>query len=206
MTRFSPRRFQSESARKMAGLVFVRDDLRHVARCCDELAKADLCTDQKTILQALLDSALVRYRRCFKNGVRTLITEFLEALPAVDRRFHDYMVTYCDKHIAHSVNNFETIIPVVYVGIDTNGSLKRGGVGAKGHLLFMISKEEAEHLRGLALHFVDQVDSWEKELRAIVAQEASELTDAQLLKLEDALAYEWNPDVGKSRPSNRQGQ
>lgn len=162
----------------MADLVFVREDLQHVARCCDELAKMGWSLNQRTILQALVDSALVRYRRCFKKGVRTLITKFLELLSEEDRRLHDYLIAYCDKHIAHSVNNFETAIPVVWVGMSADGTLKRGGIGSRTRQLVLISKGQTAHLRRLALHFIDQLGSWDKKLKAIVEREASELTES----------------------------
>ncbi len=55
----------------------------------------------------------MRYSRPFATGVRTwLKEEALETLSEPQRRKHDRLQAFRDKHIAHSVNAFEESQPV----------------------------------------------------------------------------------------------
>lgn len=63
-------------------------------------------------IEALSIAATVTYCRPFSSGVRYhLGEEDLKILSVQQRQDHDFLRNYRDKHIAHSVNEFEENIP-----------------------------------------------------------------------------------------------
>lgn len=53
-------------------------------------------------------SLFAQYGRCFKGGVRIKTSRELEAaILAEDRELHQFILNYRDKHVSHSVNEYE---------------------------------------------------------------------------------------------------
>lgn len=65
------------------------------------------------LVDPLSTAVLVRYSRPFVKGVRQWLgSEALRVLSAEQRKKHEYLRLFRDKHIAHSVNAFEDNQPV----------------------------------------------------------------------------------------------
>jgi hypothetical protein len=102
-----------DSAAILAELAGVYHDLKFVVDVCDRLQQAPANNGSDAILiQALWTAALVAYIRCFTTGVRFRLTEKdLADVPLLGevREFHRLLKDLRDKHIAHSVNPYETV-------------------------------------------------------------------------------------------------
>ena len=87
----------------MGDLAFAEECLR----AADEVGIPD---NSKLHSKALIFSGVVGYARCFKTGVRALTLDpgDLTARGApFDYDSHRYVIALRDKHVAHSVNDFE---------------------------------------------------------------------------------------------------
>ena len=59
-------------------------------------------------VEALAIATIIRYARAFKGGIRKIDKPALLAdLPSDILETHETILAWCDKHIAHSVNDFE---------------------------------------------------------------------------------------------------
>jgi hypothetical protein len=100
----------TEPARQFAALHLVMADLEFALECLIEADKLGFPDASNPQSRALIFSGVVAYARCFKEGVREirLRPEDLDAVSAgFDREIHDYLIVLRDKHVAHSVNDFE---------------------------------------------------------------------------------------------------
>lgn len=117
------------SAQRFSDLRSIAHDLLQVAACCQRYGELE-GSGQSELATAVIDSALIRYRRCFNQGKRYslpkgVINDFSEK----QKRFHQYALDMGDKHIAHSVSDFEQFSTVVAPKVATNGNLELGWLG-----------------------------------------------------------------------------
>jgi len=107
-----PRRIDFPEAIELANWAGIRLDLKFVCDACDRLIHTDQSDD--ILRRALFVAALVAYARCFKGneGVRIGLKENdLESMGENKvLAFHQFFITLRDKHIAHSVNDFEQAV------------------------------------------------------------------------------------------------
>jgi hypothetical protein len=111
------------------------------------------------LMEAIQSAALVRYCRCHATGVRTafLVDSVLVArLPEELQRFHRHIDALRDRHIAHSVNDWELEIPFAQVRID--GDRKEVvAVNVQGHRMIGLARQDIESLEALAKRLHDLV-------------------------------------------------
>jgi len=127
----APARLSSEAARKFAAMHLILGDLAFAEeslRAADDIGIPD---DKNLHSKALIFSGVVGYARCFKSGVRALTlnpTDLLGNGAPFDDDIHNYLIALRDKHVAHSVNEFEGCESVAIV-IGTPGVGWRDGNG-----------------------------------------------------------------------------
>ena len=110
------------SGKALADLQGIEIDLEHVANCCREWL--NLAESDNILRKALLDSATIRYRRCFGKGVRAKIGhDSIKSLKGVDVTLHQHFLSLADKYVAHSVNAIENLVSVVIPGDEQNPTL-----------------------------------------------------------------------------------
>lgn len=82
-------------------------------------------SDDNLIKRALWEAALVAYARCFHKGKRKSLNEsVLEGQDEEMLVYHRYFKDTRDKHIAHSVNPFESFVTGAYLAdLDSNPRL-----------------------------------------------------------------------------------
>lgn len=105
----------SPSAKVLADLGSVHQDLVFVTNCCERLLPL-LEQEEKdaVLIQALWTAAVVAYTRCFVGDKRLGIGEdSFVGLEGDVVELHRLVLSMRNKHIAHSVNPFE----VVRVGV-----------------------------------------------------------------------------------------
>jgi len=104
-------------------------DLAFAEECLKAANEIGMPDDKNLQSKALIFSGVVGYARCFKSGVRalTLSPADLHAKGApFDDGIHEYLIALRDKHVAHSVNDFEQCEAIAIV-IGTLGAKWRDG-------------------------------------------------------------------------------
>lgn len=105
-----PARLNSQAARAFAALHLILGDLAFAEDCLKAANDIGIPDDKNYHSKALIFSGVVGYARSFKSGVRelTLNPADLHGKGApFDGEIHEYIIALRDKHIAHSVNDFE---------------------------------------------------------------------------------------------------
>lgn len=129
----APARLSSPQAQSFAAMHLIHRDLTFARDC---LAQADqIGIPDATNIQskALVFSAVVAYARPFKSGVRLIRLspeQMVEKGVLFDTEIHDYLIALRDKHVAHSVNDYEDCEAIaVVVGKPEAGWRDGSGVG-----------------------------------------------------------------------------
>jgi hypothetical protein len=96
-------------AQRFGDLAGIIHDLGNVVQFCDLLVSAfDASPPQYELADALSTAAVIRYCRCFESGVRArLAGESIKAIAPHLVHIHGYLFDLRQKHLAHSVNEFE---------------------------------------------------------------------------------------------------
>jgi len=106
----APAKLTSHAALEFAALHLILGDLEFAEECLKAANEIGMPNAKDFQQKALIFSGVVGYGRCFKSGVRVLTLN-----PAVlhgegapfDDEIHKYLIALRDKHVAHSVNDFE---------------------------------------------------------------------------------------------------
>jgi hypothetical protein len=105
----SERKLNLPESQLFSDLFGVMRDLESVVEFCQRLCAAyDADPRDLYLIDALSTATVVRYCRCFETGVRAKLAR--ECIAAIDPRFvdfHDYLFALRQKHLVHSVNEFE---------------------------------------------------------------------------------------------------
>jgi hypothetical protein len=128
----APARILGEASRKFAAFHLIRNDFRYASECFKEAEKIGVPSATNTLSKALIFSGVVAYARPFKTGVREvkLDPETFSALAAFNIELHQFLIAVRDKHVAHSVNEFESCEAVAAViGTPQAGWRDGSGVG-----------------------------------------------------------------------------
>lgn len=126
------RELQGDGAHVLASWAGCREDLRHSRQACDfiqaELAKA---APDTALTACLWTAAVINYTRPFQRDARQpLPDQLLEACSEGARAYHDVMMATRNKHLAHSENTMETVLPILELSDPETGQrvIKRVGV------------------------------------------------------------------------------
>lgn len=124
-----PKLLTSRKAKRYASLQLVVSDLMSASICCSAyLKKPAFSMDPESL--ALLDFALIRYRRCFNEGQRSQINNLVSRLSPDQQKLHRRLKALGDLHIAHSINGCEQGFANFHVAIDGEGNCI--GAGSTG--------------------------------------------------------------------------
>lgn len=185
---FSPKLLTSRTANELADLRLIQEDLRHVQDCCSQLLNEQHCMLTSTKGKALLDSLAVRYRRCFNSGVRTPLKLGSLDITTDEQTLHDFFYAIVDKHIAHSVNNFELNGTTVYIAIKSDGNIVRSALGANGAKTVNLSLHDVKRFKSYVISLLQKIELLNKKYSEIVSSEVAAMTDEELKKLPDGFA------------------
>jgi hypothetical protein len=155
----APGKIDSELGREYAALSMIRNDLKFSSECLTAARKLGMPNSAEVSSKALIFSAVVAYARPFVTGVRPvrLSKEFFAPLAAgFDHQLHDYLIDVRNKHVAHSVNEFERCdATTVMVGSDDKG-WRLAGIGVvENHVIGLTGDmvdgaiRQAEEMAGL---------------------------------------------------------
>lgn len=161
------------TARHLADLSLLMADLGYVAACCDRLiARGD--SDDGVVQRALWFSAVVAYARCFGTGVRHgLATEVLDELDLEGaREFHQTLMDFRNKHVAHSVNAFEEATVGVLL---SDNKAEIAGVAALNFTLVGRVDDEVRDFGRLTAALLSFVSAEAQVARDTLVEEARDL-------------------------------
>ena len=182
---YSAKKLDCKEARQFADIQLIKVDIEHVIACLNALLGSHNNLLQDTVAKALFDSATIRYRRCFNHTdqVRTPIWHLIKKLPKEKAELHQYVLDIASKHIAHSINGFESSSAHVFIAEGSNGILERGGLGAQYHMTIQISGEQMIEFLRLAEILLEAVQGWQKEVSSRLNTKVNEMTDDELRQL-----------------------
>jgi hypothetical protein len=181
-------------------------DLRTVTATAAQLQRKQAREDDRLLeLEAMQAHALIRYGRCFRGGVRTAFLvpdDWIEALPPELRQAHRDFLDLRDKHIAHSVNDWEINTPVARVAIDrATGEMVVRQVHVSQSRVVMQSSESLDLLWRLAKVLADRVEQEMRVESAKLLEVAKKIPLDELKRrlIEDPTNHPGTRGVGKAR-------
>jgi hypothetical protein len=187
------------SAQELIDLTSIFQDLGFVVACCDRLLDPLESSDRDNVLaQALWSAALVAYVRCFGSGKRVgLDASFLEqvGLEGEVQAWHRYLRNMRDKHIAHSVNPFETILVGAVLTPSGKRDRKVEGIAVLALKHLTAADQGVYQLRQLAKALKRKVDE------RCQAQRGKVQADAEALDIRE---LDESPPVRIYAPGNEQ--
>lgn len=189
MATFEGRELRIEEAKRLNDLQSFAQDLERARRFCD--AYLLMSKDDKRgypsgpPADALLIAVVVTYARMFTTGVRK--SEMWEiaqnVYDAKQLERHQYLKDLRDKHIAHSVNDFEDSTTTVSVRLDGD-AIEVMGIGSAGYHTYGIGpgvlQSVPEMLNALEAGLKKEIESESAKVLAIVKK----MSPADLAKLE----------------------
>lgn len=194
MTTVGHRLLNIPEADLLADLYGIDHDLASVEEFCRLLSEAWAERPLNLqLLDALSTAAVVRYARCFEGGVRKRLDQ--GSVAAVDpafARIHDYFFYLRQKHLSHSVNEFEeNCVTVAVVEPPDPRQVQR--VGMMGGRQAGLDAATTAHLRTLAGKLRSalklEIDNEQRRLQAIV--DAMAVDDVYRLPEPDAFDPKW---------------
>lgn len=140
------------SAEELRDRASISQDLKLVVDCVQRLLQEQSRDDQAPVdgvlAQALWTTALIAYARCFGTGVRIRLTseDIRElGLEGDPEGFHQHLLDLRSKHVAHSVNAFESLAIGIVLSGEEPVEVEGTAVLSMRHIAFA-----PEGLQGLA--------------------------------------------------------
>lgn len=127
-----PGRIDTPEGHKFSALNMIRHDLQFALECLTDAKKLGLPDSENRTLKALIFAGVTSYARPFKTSVREfkLTENEFSSLGDFSAELHNYLIALRDKHIAHSVNEFERCeASTVMVGTPDQKSWRVAGIG-----------------------------------------------------------------------------
>ena len=167
-------------ARRLTDMAGVEHDMRWTAGACAQLSRRQTRHNiDMQALEAIHDAALIRYARCFKQGRRDAFqipTSWIAEMPERLRETHAQALALRDKHIAHSVNDWEVNVPVAQLvtNKDTGETTVRAIHVTKLRVL-MLGLDDLDTLWHLAKALADCVVAQMEVLKANLLEDTRRL-------------------------------
>jgi len=172
-TTIGQRRLDLPEAQLLSDLYGIIKDLDSVSEFCQRLVEAwGAEPPDFHLLDAISTACVVRYCRCFEGGVRFKLHP--DSVKAVDPRFtefHDYLFSLRQKHLSHSVNEFEENCVAVSVA-EPPSPPEVKGIAVVGGRVAGLDRRTASNLQELVKKLRQaasvEYDTEEDKLKAIV--------------------------------------
>jgi hypothetical protein len=105
----APAILEGNLASEFTDLHMIANDLSFALECLKEANKIGPPNSDNMLSKALIFSAVVAYARPFKTGVRGIKMDinYFSSIPEFKADVHNYLIAIRDKHVVHSVNEFE---------------------------------------------------------------------------------------------------
>ena len=167
--------FEHEEAAELARLQSIKFDLQSTVQLCEffeeQCAQSAYGYAGSEITDAFSTAILVRYSRAFVSGVRRGIgSVVVENLPPEQRENHQRIRAFRDKHIAHSVNAFESTRVQARYCLERVEQEGITGVSTEHHRVIGLSSKDVTEIQELCRMMMGYLDSEiEKEKTRLLA-------------------------------------
>jgi hypothetical protein len=145
----APAKIASSAGRKFAALYMILSDLSFALECLIEADRLGIPNTTNLHIKTLIFSGLVAYARPFAGGVRAIkLTPdtFSSAESTFNAEIHEYLIDLRNKHISHSVNEFESCEAIaIMVGTPGLGWRDGGGIGVVETQVIGLSRTMVRH-------------------------------------------------------------
>ncbi len=150
-----PITLQSDDAKEWADLAAINSDLGFAKVCFSKALEAG--PEKQGSYRAFVNAGLMSYARAFDKGRRStkLHPEQFPHWPESARKLHDHLFALRQKHVAHSVNEYEYCDPIGVIVLDKNRQRKMGLIGFGVISLMAVGMSDAM-LKG-AIELVDDI-------------------------------------------------
>lgn len=154
MLNYTPVKISGPKTYRLADMYGVQQDLEWLIDLCSRITQHNSRRFDSNEREALEHAALIRYGRCFKGGARTafiLDAQWIAKLPQELQDAHRAFEALRDKHVAHSVNDWELNIPVANLRQDTEtGESKVSSVNVQSYRIIGLTSDSIDQLKHLA--------------------------------------------------------
>ena len=194
--------FEMPEAQVFADLTGIRYDLESARSFARKLQSAmEGENPDYEIVDALTTALLVRYSRPFSGGVRKWLTEdALDALSEDQRNKHERLRDFRDKHIAHSVNDFEENQPIARYVEGREHSEGVYSIECHHGRVVGLSSSETENVIELTTAMIEYVDRLlDVEKEALLTKVRSISFDQLLLKRRSRIPLPHSGDIKRPR-------
>jgi hypothetical protein len=192
---------QMEEARYLADLNGIKVDLQTVIDICQRFLNINFMEKPgNELLEILSIAILVKYSRPFAKGVRRKLSIYdVPELTDDEKTQHKRFIALRNKHIAHSVNEFEENKVKAYYN-DERVHIEGIASISEGHArLSSISKYEAEVIIGLSNKVIDYVNLEMKAERAKILELVRNQSIDEVLRSSSGVFNPKMKNVDKSR-------
>jgi hypothetical protein len=186
MANYTPVRISGPETYRLADMHGVLQDLEWLINLCGRILRyrARGPRPDSTEMEALEGAALIRYGRCFKGGARTafiLDAQWIVKLPQELQDAHRDFLALRDKHVAHSVNDWELNIPVANLRQDEKtGESEVSSVSVQSRRIIGLTPDSIDQLKRLAESLVVLIQAESKAEAARVLAIAKQIPIAEL--------------------------
>lgn len=151
----------------------------------------------------LMSAAVVKYLRAFSGGMREKLNPEVIFKNAVDLNMHNYLFSYRNKHLAHSVNDYEEPVLFAELSVNENGVREVSSFYPTSQIVALNKKQLAP-----LIHLIEHVLSylWHRiqELYPIISEQIYSLSQSELNSLKEAPPFKFNPDeIEKKRSGSK---
>jgi hypothetical protein len=138
-------------AKRLADLAGIRDDLDQIRGYLGVLDQQIAQNYREYyVWEAMTAAIAAAYGRCFNEGVRERLPRtLLNSVPSAARATHDYLIELRNKHVAHSVNEYEHNYLVVRVSYEAGRPVGVSEISVQTSRFIPISDGELPNVRGL---------------------------------------------------------
>ncbi|MFA5957512.1 hypothetical protein [Hyphomicrobium sp.] len=189
----------SKAAQQYADIDLLKRDLEHVITCCNFMLQAGQPPNLSDPLHvALMDSALVRYRRCFNSGGRQNIEHLAKKLSEGGGILHKKLMEIANLNIAHSINNFEENYAVLWADLEAV-PIERSSPGTHGMRTMGIALKDLDDMRSLTGEFINLVEAWRQKLEKLLMAEIEKMTDDEIRSQPNGTMIHRTPNASSPR-------
>ena len=187
----------------LAGIQHDLESARSLAQRLQELHESEHI--DIALIDALTTAILVRYSRPFSTGVRLKLGEkTLAVLDRKQRKKHDRLRAFRDKHIAHSVNAFEDNQPVARYWVERVHEEGIVSIEVNSRRVVGLSSANLEDVIDLTTAMLSYVESRVREEKARVLEIVRQMpTEDVISKTTEVSAVSDSKKIHKPRKSRR---
>jgi hypothetical protein len=167
----APARITSAAGRQFAAMQLILTDLSFALECLTAADKIGVPDQSDLNSKSLIFAAVVAYARPFKTGVREikLDCEMFVGAAGFDAECHKFLIALRDRHVAHSVNEFERCEAVaIVVGTPETGWRDGGCIGTIGMQVIGLTRSRVRlaisHITAMIGLLSDKIDKRRIEL------------------------------------------